>query len=186
MVMNLRSNSILSRRAVFLDRDGVINKSDIREGKPFAPLTLTDFNILPGVSESLLKLRDAGYLNIVITNQPDIKTGRQSWDMLQLMHKQLIEQLSLDDVIVCPHSDEDRCSCRKPLPGMLIEAANKFLINLRESWLVGDRWRDIAAGQAAGCRCYFVDHGYLEQQPEQPFKSVNSLPEAVASILRKT
>jgi D-glycero-D-manno-heptose 1,7-bisphosphate phosphatase len=174
------------RRAVFLDRDGVINKSLIREGRPYAPTTLTDFEILPGVADALLKLRRAGYLNIVVTNQPDIKTGKQSIEVLQLMHERLLKELALDDIQVCPHTDEDECSCRKPHPGMLVGAVKRLQIDLGASWMIGDRWRDIAAGQAAGCRCCFVDHGYVERQPEQPFNCVASLPEAVAVIVGQT
>jgi D-glycero-D-manno-heptose 1,7-bisphosphate phosphatase len=171
------------RRAVFLDRDGVINKSLTREGLPYAPISMAEFQILPGVAEALLLLRAAGYLNIVITNQPDIKTGKQSPKVLHLMHEKLSNELALDDIRFCPHTDDDGCFCRKPLPGMLIDAANRWHVDLRESWLIGDRWRDIAAGQAAGCRCFFVDHGYLERQPLPPFTSVASLPEAVANIV---
>lgn len=174
--------AVALRRAVFLDRDGVINRSLTRDGRPYAPTTLAEFEILPGVAESLLKLRQSGFLNIVVTNQPDIKTGKQSQEVLQLMHEQLLERLALDAILVCPHTDEDDCSCRKPRPGMLLDAAKNLQINLSASWMVGDRWRDIAAGQAAGCRCCFVDHGYVERQPEQPFNCVASLPEAVAVI----
>ncbi|NCX93930.1 MAG: HAD family hydrolase [Gammaproteobacteria bacterium] len=174
------------RRAVFLDRDGVINRSLVKDGRPYAPIALIDFEILPGVVEALLQLRQAGYLNIVVTNQPDVKTGKQSTEVLRLMHARLVSELALDDIQVCPHSDEDGCSCRKPGPGMLIEAAGRHQIRLSESWMIGDRWRDIAAGQAAGCRCFFVDHGYAERQPEQPFNCVASLPEAVAVIVGQT
>ena len=171
------------RRAVFLDRDGVINKSLIRDGRPYAPTALTDFEILPGVADALLKLRRAGYLNIVVTNQPDIKTGKQSTEVLQLMHERLLKELTLDSIQCCPHTDEDKCTCRKPHPGMLLDAAERLQIDLSASWMIGDRWRDIAAGQAAGCHCCFVDHGYLERQPEKPFSRAASLPEAVAKII---
>jgi len=156
-----------------------------KNGLPYAPTRLNDFEILPGVAESLLQLRRAGFLNIVVTNQPDVKTGKQSSEVLHLMHERLINELALDDVQVCPHTDEDRCSCRKPRPGMLVNAAERFRISLNESWMIGDRWRDIAAGQAAGCRCFFINHGYLERQPEQPFDYVASLPEAVAAIIEQ-
>ena len=171
------------RRAVFLDRDGVINKSLIRNGRPYAPTALTDFEILPGVAGALLKLRRAGYLNIVVTNQPDIKTGKQSPEILQLMHERLAKELALDDIQCCPHTDEDQCTCRKPHPGMLLGAAERLQIDLSASWMIGDRWRDIAAGQAAGCHCCFIDHGYVERQPEPPFSRAASLPEAVDEIV---
>jgi D-glycero-D-manno-heptose 1,7-bisphosphate phosphatase len=174
------------QRAVFLDRDGVINRSMVRGGLPYAPTCLADFEILPGVAESLLELRQQGYLNIVVTNQPDIKTGKQSPEVLQVMHKILLDELALDEIKVCPHTNEDDCLCRKPLPGMLHDAARSFQIDLKASWLIGDRWRDIASGQAAGCHCLFIDYGYAEKQPEQPFQSVTSLSAAVALILRQS
>lgn len=174
------------RRAVFLDRDGVINRSLERGGRPYAPTLMAEFEILPRVAESLLELRRSGFLNIVVTNQPDLKTGKQSPEVLQMMHERLLDELALDAIQVCPHTDEDECSCRKPRPGMLLDAARKLQIDLGSSWMVGDRWRDIAAGQAAGCRCCFVDYGYVERQPEQPFHSVTSLPEAVAVIVGQT
>ena len=171
------------RRAVFLDRDGVINRSLIRDGRPYAPTVLADFEILPGVADALLKLHKAGYLNIVVTNQPDIKTGKQSVKVLQLMHERLLKELTLDDIQCCPHTDEDKCTCRKPHPGMLLDAAERLKIDLSASWMIGDRWRDIAAGQAAGCHCCFIDYGYVERQPEPPFSRAASLPEAVAEII---
>jgi D-glycero-D-manno-heptose 1,7-bisphosphate phosphatase len=174
------------RRAVFLDRDGVINRSLERGGRPYAPTSLAEFEILPGVAESLLALRRSGFLNIVVTNQPDIRTGKQLPEVLQLMHDHLFESLALDAIQVCPHTDKDDCSCRKPRPGMLFDAAQNLNVDLGASWVVGDRWRDIAAGQAAGCKCCFVDYGYVERQPEQPFHCVTSLPEAVAVILGQT
>lgn len=186
MVIGCGRSEIRVRRAVFLDRDGVINKSLTRGGRPYAPTRITDFEILPGVVQALLQLRHAGYLNIVVTNQPDLKTGKQSPEVLQLMHSRLVNDLALDEIQVCPHTDEDKCSCRKPHPGMLFDAAERFQISLGESWMIGDRWRDIAAGQAAGCRCFFIDYGYKERQPEQPFTCVASLPEAVALIVERT
>lgn len=174
------------RRAVFLDRDGVINRSFIRGGRPYAPTSLADFEVLPRVAESLLELRQHGFLNIVVTNQPDVKTGTQSLNVLQEMHRRLFAGLAIDAIQMCVHTDEDDCSCRKPRPGMLLDAARSFKIDLESSWMVGDRWRDIAAGQAAGCRCLFIDYGYTEAQPEQPFRSVNSLPAAVTLIIKQT
>lgn len=171
------------QRAVFLDRDGVINRSLERGGRPYAPTTLAEFEILPGVAAALLQLRRSGFLTIVVTNQPDIKTGKQSPEVLQSMHERLFKDLALDAIQVCPHTDADDCRCRKPRPGMLLDAAQERQIDLAASWMVGDRWRDIAAGQAAGCRCCFIDHGYVERQPQQPFHCVTSLPEAVAVIV---
>ena len=171
------------RRAVFLDRDGVLNAPVIREGKPYPPDSLADLEILPGVGETLSNLRAAGYLNIVVTNQPDVATGKQRIEVVEAMHDRLLSELPLDGVKVCYHSDEQKCDCRKPKAGMLLQAAKDHDIDLPRSFLVGDRWRDIAAGQAVGCSCFFVDYGYDEKRPEKPYVPVKSLPEAVALIL---
>jgi D-glycero-D-manno-heptose 1,7-bisphosphate phosphatase len=171
------------RRAVFLDRDGVINRALVHDGKPFAPVAIEALEILPGVAEALAKLRDAGFLNIVVTNQPDISTGRQTREALQAMHAQLSHELALDSIKVCPHVDADHCACRKPKCGMIVDAARELNVDLGASYMVGDRWRDIVAGQEAGCRCFFIDYGYAEKHPPKPYVAVQSLPEAAGLIL---
>lgn len=173
------------RRAVFLDRDGVINRSEIRHGRPYAPTDIAKLEILPGVPDALARLKSAGYVNLVVTNQPDIRTGKQTRTGVDAMHARLASQLAIDAFFVCDHTDEDGCDCRKPKAGLLVQAAVEWSISLSESWLVGDRWRDIAAGHAAGCKCCFVDYQYDERRPEQPFYPVNSLVEAVDVILSK-
>lgn len=171
------------RRAVFLDRDGVINQSVVRDGKPYPPESSAEMRIIAGVLESLVSLREAGFLNIVVTNQPDVATGRQSVETIQAMHRRLREELPLDDIKVCYHRDEDGCDCRKPKPGMLLLAAREYGIDLAKSYMVGDRWRDVAAGQAAGCASFFVDYGYSEKRPDPPYITVKSLAEASVRIL---
>lgn len=138
---------------------------------------------MPGVDEALSSLRAAGYLNIVVTNQPDVATGKQRIEVVEAMHDRLLRELPLDGLKVCYHTDHQKCDCRKPKPGMLLQAAKDYGIDLGRSFLVGDRWRDIAAGQAVGCSCFFVDYGYDEKRPEKPYVPVKSLPEAVALIL---
>jgi D-glycero-D-manno-heptose 1,7-bisphosphate phosphatase len=172
------------RRAVFLDRDGVINRSIVRDGKPYPPDTLEALEILPGVAEALQKLRSAGFLNIVVTNQPDVATGRQRREVVEAMNRRIVDALAIDAVKVCYHAEADDCSCRKPRPGMLLEAARELEIDLGQSFLVGDRWRDVAAAQSAGCRAYFIDFSYAEQRPGKPYVAVESLPEAVRQILQ--
>jgi D-glycero-D-manno-heptose 1,7-bisphosphate phosphatase len=172
------------RKAVFLDRDGVVTRSVVRDGRPFAPTTLDDFEVLPGVLGSLTKLREAGFLNFVVTNQPDIATGKQSLSILAEMHDRLHSALDIDAIKVCTHVDADACQCRKPRAGMLFDLAREWRVDLKASWLVGDRWRDIEAGQAAGCRCCFIDYGYKERQPTLPFFLASSLPDATDLILR--
>jgi len=175
----------LKRRAVFLDRDGVINYAVVRNGKPYPPATLKDFVYLPGVEDSIKKLRNAGFLVIVITNQPDVSTGVQSKNVVESMHKKLIFDGLCDDIKVCYHIDEDNCSCRKPKPGMLIEAAASWHIDLNHSILVGDRWRDIQAGKAVNCFTYFIDYQYQEKNLIMPDVTVPSLAFATKDILQK-
>lgn len=171
------------RRAVFLDRDGVINQSIVRDGKPYPPGSAAELVILAGVRDALVSLRNKGFLNIVVTNQPDVATGKQKIEVIEAMHRHLRIELALDEIKVCYHTDADRCDCRKPNPGMLLEAAKDHDIDLRQSFLVGDRWRDVAAGQAVGCSCFFVDYKYEEQRPAMPYVAVKSLSEAAAQIL---
>ena len=171
-------------RAVFLDRDGVLIKTFVRDGKPFAATRFEEMEILPGVAEALERLHDAGFLNVVVTNQPDVATGKTKREAVEAMHAELRKKLPIDAIKVCFHDDAANCACRKPKPGMLIEAANELGIDLKKSFLVGDRWRDIEAGQAAGCKSYFVDYRYQEKRPDKPYVAVESLPEAAALILQ--
>jgi len=174
-------------RAVFLDRDGVINRALVRDGKPYPPSTVAELEILPGVPEALQALRKAGYKLLVVTNQPDVARGRQSQQTLDELHQALLARLPIDDIFVCPHTDEDKCACRKPLAGMLFEAARKHNIDLSASFMVGDRWRDIEAGYNAGCRTILIDYGYSERAPDHvPDLRVASLREAADWIIRST
>jgi len=168
---------------VFLDRDGVINRVLVRNGKPYPPHTLAEFEIFPGVPEAIRAFKDAGFLVIVATNQPDIATGVQRLEVLEEMHDQLRRELNVDDIYVCCHTDNDNCECRKPKPGMLHDAAAKWSIDLRQSVMVGDRWRDIGAGQAAGCRTILVRNNYDERQADNPDAVVESLWEARGFIV---
>lgn len=171
-------------RAVFLDRDGVVNRAILREGKPYPPATLSDLRLLPGVREACRKLREAGFALILITNQPDISRGAVSAAQVDEINGKLRRFLQLDDVRVCPHDDKDRCACRKPRPGLLLEAARRWNIDLANSFVVGDRWRDVEAGQRAGCQSVFVDYGYRERRPDAPYVQVHSLREAANWIMR--
>lgn len=170
-------------RAIFLDRDGVINRALVRDGKPYPPEALADLELLPRVREAIALLKNRGFLIIVVTNQPDVGAGRQRREIVEAFHARLMAELPLDAIKVCYHIDEDGCACRKPRPGMLLEAAAEFRLDLSRSCLVGDRWRDVAAGQAAGCRSYFIDYGYLEKRPEKPYVTVKSLLDAAHIIL---
>ena len=170
-------------RAVFLDRDGVINRASVRDGKPYPPTRVEDVDILPGVREALRRLKDSAFRLIVVTNQPDIARGALTAQDVDAIDEFLMRELPLDRVYVCPHDCAQGCSCRKPRPGLLMLAAEHFGIDLRTSYMVGDRWRDIEAGRAAGCKTFFVDYQYDERQPERPDYIVASLADAAAIIL---
>ena len=171
---------------MFLDRDGVINRAEVRAGKSHAPVALEDLSVLPGVPRSLIRLREAGYLTLVVTNQPDVGKGIVARDVVEAMHAKLAHELALDAIYVCYHVAEDRCGCRKPEPGMLLEAARDWGVDLAGSWMVGDRWRDVGAGRAAGTRTIWIDCGYDEPRAESPDWVVRSLPEAVEIILARS
>jgi D-glycero-D-manno-heptose 1,7-bisphosphate phosphatase len=169
-------------RAVFLDRDGVINRAFIRAGKSFPPDRLEDFEILPGVAEACARLKQAGYRLIVVTNQPDVASGKQTRAVVESMHAAMTAALPIDAVFTCYHRDEDACACRKPKPGMLLAAAQRFGLDLANCHLVGDRSRDILAGQSAGCRCFFIDYQYQETGPEGAYETVSGLLDAADRI----
>ncbi len=172
------------RQAVFLDRDGVINRTFVRNGKPFPPRAIADFELLPGVREGIANLKAAGFCVVVVTNQPDVATGKVARQIVEAMHQQILDTLGVDAVKVCYHVDQDLCVCRKPKPGMLLEAAKEWFIDLARSYMVGDRWRDIEAGQAAGCRTILVGQGYPGEKLVQGEHHVASLLEASQVILR--
>jgi D-glycero-D-manno-heptose 1,7-bisphosphate phosphatase len=171
------------RRAVFLDRDGVLNEAIVREGKPYPPENAAALKVVAGARESLEALKAAGYLLIVLTNQPDVARGTQSREEVNAIHDRLRAELPLDAVYACCH-DGDACDCRKPKPGLLLNAAADLGIDLSRSFIIGDRWRDVDAGARAGCRTVFLDFGYRERGPSAPpAATVSSLRDGVAWIL---
>jgi D-glycero-D-manno-heptose 1,7-bisphosphate phosphatase len=174
------------RRAVFLDRDGVINRASVRGGRPFPPATEEALEVLPGVADALARLHAAGFRLVVVTNQPDIARGRQRRDIVDRMHARLRAELPIDDFRVCDHDDRDECACRKPKPGLLEAAAREGGLALDRSFMVGDRWRDVEAGRRAGCTTIFIDCGYDEPRPEAADASVRSLAEAADWILSRS
>lgn len=173
------------RRAIFLDRDGVINRATVRNGKPYPPACLEEVEILPGVAPALDKLHDANYFLIVITNQPDVARGTMLKVEVEKINSYLLAQLPIDAFKTCYHDAKDCCQCRKPLPGALFAAAEEYQIDLSKSFMVGDRWRDIEAGASAGCKTFFINYRYNEQQPETPNFIVSSLLEAQKIILEE-
>jgi D-glycero-D-manno-heptose 1,7-bisphosphate phosphatase len=176
----------VTARAVFLDRDGVINAAVVRDGKPYPPARAEDVEILPGVAGALADLSRAGYVLVVVTNQPDVARGTQTRAAVDAIHARLQAELPIDAIRACLHVDEDRCACRKPAPGLLLDAARELDLDLGASVMVGDRWRDIEAGRAAGCRTVFLNYHYAERQPTGFDVELSSLAEASAWILDST
>ena len=152
----------MTERAVFLDRDGILNQAIVRNGKPYPPRSMEEFIIVPGVAERLGSLKGKGFFLIVVTNQPDVSRGTTPQDFVIQLNQILVRQLPIDEILVCYHDDVDHCDCRKPLPGLLYQARDRFGIRLDSSYMIGDRWRDIEAGAGAGCITVFVDYGYPE------------------------
>jgi D-glycero-D-manno-heptose 1,7-bisphosphate phosphatase len=170
------------RPAIFLDRDGVINRALVRNNKPFSPMSVDQVEVLPGVPEALARLRAAGYALVVVTNQPDVARGKQTEAGVKAIHDHLATLVAVDEFRVCFHDDADGCVCRKPKPGLLTAAP---AYALERSIIVGDRWRDIEAGRRAGCRAaVFVDYGYDDPTPVDADRRVGSLAEAADWIVK--
>lgn len=148
--------------AVFLDRDGILNRAIVRDGKPHPPSRLNDLKILPGSITSLLQLSGLGYILIGVTNQPDVARGTRSRELIESLNAIIQTRLPIREIFVCYHDDSDNCNCRKPKPGLILQAVDKYDLDLSHSWMVGDRWKDIAAGQAVGLKTIFVDYQYAE------------------------
>jgi D-glycero-D-manno-heptose 1,7-bisphosphate phosphatase len=176
--------SLITRRAVFLDRDGVINKVIFRDGHPASPGSLEEFVLNDGVRQTTRKLRDYGFRIIVVSNQPDLARGEITKGVLALMTQRMRWELPIDDVYICPHDDHHQCSCRKPKPGMLIQSAEKWDIDLPSSFMIGDTWKDMEAGKAAGCRTIILNAPY-NQDVQCDFR-VKSLSESVDIIIRNS
>jgi D-glycero-D-manno-heptose 1,7-bisphosphate phosphatase len=175
----------MSKPAVFLDRDGVLVRGEIRDGKLYAPRRLEDFRLLPGAAESVRALRDHGFLTIVVTNQPDIGNGFVAAETVEAMHAIMRRKLPLDAIEVCPHRQTDGCACRKPKAGLLLAAAERFSVDFSASFMVGDRCSDIVAGRSVGCYTLFVDRGYDRCTDVRPDAVVRSVRQAVGHILRR-
>ena len=172
-----------SRRAVFLDRDGVLNEAVVREGRPFPPRSPEEVVVFPGVAAACQGLRERGYVLVVVTNQPDVARGLQSASGVAAINALLRQSVNVDAVYVCHHDDDDGCLCRKPKPGMLLAAGRDLNLDLNQSFMVGDRWSDISAGQGAGCRTVYIDYGYQEQGALAPDHVVSNPVEALEWIL---
>ena|SRR5438067_1334333 len=171
-------------RAVFLDRDGVINRPIIRDGKPYPPASPDEFELLPGVTDACQLLKQRGFYLVVVTNQPDVGRGTQSREAVEQMHQRMCALLPIDRVEVCYDPGKGAPSeFRKPAPGMVLRAARALDIDLSQSFMVGDRWRDVDCGHAAGCATIFIDYHYNEALCQQPDFRVSSLTKAARLIV---
>jgi D-glycero-D-manno-heptose 1,7-bisphosphate phosphatase len=176
---------MMKRPAVFFDRDGVLNRAIVRDGKPYPPNALAELELVPDADEFLTALKNKGFLLVVVTNQPDVARGKQTQAAVEEIHRFMAERLPIDLFRVCYHDDKTDCVCRKPRPGLLTSAAAELGVDLSASYMVGDRWRDVDAGAAAGCRTVWIDCGYLERGPSNPPDAiVLHLSEAVQWILK--
>jgi len=178
-----RSPSPPQRRAVFFDRDGVLDRAKVIDGKPYPPQSLAEAELMPDALDACRAFAGAGALLICVTNQPDVARGTQSVENVEAINAWLMETLGLDACRVCWHDDVEGCLCRKPKPGLLLQAAEAYDVDLAASIMIGDRWRDIEAGQRAGCHTVFLDYHYAERQPDAPDFVFSSLAEAVAPVL---
>jgi D-glycero-D-manno-heptose 1,7-bisphosphate phosphatase len=176
-----------ARRTVFLDRDGVLNRAIVRDGKPHPPASVEELQIVPDARAALAALTAAGWLLVGVTNQPDVARGTQRRETVEAINAAVLAALPLQDIFVCYHDDRDECECRKPRPGLLHQAVARYCSDLATSVMIGDRWKDIEAGQRAGCATVWIDCGYAEPQPARPPDyTARSLSEAVDWILRQS
>lgn len=175
----------LKTKAVFLDRDGVLNHAIVKNGKPYPPSTWDELQIVEDAFEALTILQECNFLLIGATNQPDVARGTTTKAFVESINAWVLQQLPLHSIKVCYHDDGDQCVCRKPSPGLLLQAAVEYNLDLTKSYMIGDRWKDIDAGKNAGCRTVWLNRAYIEKQPAADFMS-KSLLEAAKWIKEKT
>ncbi len=169
--------------AIFFDRDGVLNAAVVRDGRPYPPASVAELTLDPSAATSVARLRAAGFRIIVITNQPDVARGSTTYAAVTAINDRVRSKLCVDAIYTCFHDRNDGCACRKPLPGMLLQAAHEHDIELRASYMVGDRWSDIVAGREAACRTVWLQRDYDEPPPDRPDARVVSLTAACDWII---
>jgi D-glycero-D-manno-heptose 1,7-bisphosphate phosphatase len=178
----------VERQAVFLDRDGVLNRVAVGTGTPHPPFCVEEFELYEDVQDGCARLKAANFFLVVITNQPDVGRGTQTRETVEAMHSKMQSALPLlDRVEICYHAGErygQPCDCRKPRPGLIVRAAAELNIDLKKSYVIGDRWRDIDCARAAGCHAIFIDRGYNEKLCEVPDFKVANFTDAVSAVLR--
>ena len=183
----IKNINFRNRKAIFLDRDGTLNKAYIKNGLPISPSSLNKFKIIKGVKKSINRLKKLNFLCILITNQPDVFRGKISKKTVVKMNSYIKKKIKLDDMFVCYHDNEHNCNCRKPKPGLLVKASKKWKIDLNKSFMIGDRWKDILAGKKVGCKTIFINNNYKNDKKVKADFTFKSLLKAVNKIekLRK-
>jgi D-glycero-D-manno-heptose 1,7-bisphosphate phosphatase len=180
------NRQIAGKPAVFFDRDGVLNHAVVADGKPRPPKDADDLRIVEGAKELLSELKKRGFFLACVTNQPDVARGTRTMDNVNAMNEKVRAVLPLDDFRVCFHDNGDNCPCRKPKPGMLLSVAEMNAVDLKASYMVGDRTGDVGAGRSAGTKTVFIDFDYDEPKPDPPPDfTCRSLEEAVKTILKQ-
>jgi D-glycero-D-manno-heptose 1,7-bisphosphate phosphatase len=173
------------KRALFLDRDGVVIQTNVSRGKPYANHDLKTLRFLPGIKELICFAIQSKFLPILITNQPDVARGKVGIAIVEELNNRILEETGIVKVYMCIHDDNDNCTCRKPLPGLFLQARNELKIDLESSFMIGDRWKDVRAAQSAGVRAIHIDSGYSEEMPCGDFIQVKTLEEAIFSIKKE-
>lgn len=174
--------SFKGRKCVFFDRDGVLNYSLTINGRPFAPRNIDEFKIIPGSTHCVNSLGKMGYLIIVVTNQPDLSTGKISLEILNSFHEILLKTMQITEFFYCSHTDKDDCSCRKPKIGLLQKAIEKYDIDVSKSYFIGDRWRDVECAKNAYIKSIFIDYGYEEKLIRDPDITVTNINQVLDHI----
>jgi D-glycero-D-manno-heptose 1,7-bisphosphate phosphatase len=164
-------------RALFLDRDGVVIKTLVINGKPVANHDLENLEYVPGIFDLVSFARDRNLVPILITNQPDVARGIVEKDLVDEMNSRIVTETGIEKVFMCCHDDTDRCDCRKPLPGLFYQARLLMNLDLENSFMVGDRWRDVQAAQKAGIEPIYLEGDYQEIAPNGVFHRIKTLEE---------
>ena len=168
------------KRAVFLDRDGVVNEVVFRNGEVASPRSLEEFTWTEDIQKAINQLKSASFLVFIITNQPDIARKKMDPLFLDQVSKLIHQELPIDEIVVCPHDNQDNCPCRKPKPGMILTLAQKWNIDLSQSFLIGDSWKDMSAGKAANCKTILIQRDYnLETEADFKVKNMASATDLI-------
>ncbi len=173
-------------KAFFFDRDGILNKAIIKDNKPYSPRNIKELVLNLELVEFIQKLKEKRFKIIIITNQPDIKYGKLNRYTLNIINSVIIKKFFIDDIFICDHGKSENCECRKPKPGLLKKASEKWNIDLKRSYFIGDRWKDIEAGEVMGCNTIFIDYNYNEIKPKcysYEFKNISSMIKHIKKIL---